>query len=106
MVKKASQEVPSAPVVPRVNPVRVTMVRAKYVRRANLVHPTIQTRLRARHANRATFKKIRAKRLVCRAFLARMKMILVRPTVKIAALDNIKMYRATILVWIAQSANT
>ena len=75
LVKKAMLEVPNAPVAMLVNRVRVIMVPVKYVRWANLVHPTIQTRLRARHANRATFKKIRAKLPVCRAFPERIKTV-------------------------------
>jgi hypothetical protein len=53
-----------------------------------------------------TIKKKWAKRLAYPAFLARMKMIPVQQNVKIAALDNTKMYLAMTLVWIAKSANT
>ena len=105
-VKKVILEVPNAPVVTPANPGRGPTVLAKHVRRVNLVNPMIQTLLRARHANRATFKKIRAKLPVCRAFPERMKMIRVQPNAKIVAKDNIKAYRATTRVWIAQLANT
>ena len=91
-VKKVIPAVPNAPVAPlakRVLPV------AKYVRRANLVNPMIQKRILVHHATRACIKQIRAKRLVCRAFLERMKIELVHQNVKIAALDNIKMHLAT-----------
>jgi hypothetical protein len=91
-VKKVIPAVPNAPVAPlakRVLPV------AKYVRRANLVNPMIQKRMLVHHATRACIKQIRAKRLVCRAFLERMKTIPVQPNVKSAALGNTKMHRAT-----------
>jgi hypothetical protein len=73
LVKKVIQEVPNAPVATLVNRVRVTMVRAKPVRRVNLVNLMIGRLILAHHANRATIKKSRVKRLVCRAFLARIK---------------------------------
>jgi hypothetical protein len=66
----------------------------------------IKKRMLAHHATRARIKKRRAKRLVCRAFLERMRMIRVPPNVKIVAKDNIKAYRATTRVWIAKWANT
>ena len=100
-VKKAILEVPNAPVVPLAKQVPVLMVLAERVMRDNHANPMIQSRLRARPAKVALIKTKMAKRLVCRAFLARMKMILVRPNVKSAALDNIKMYRATTRVWVA-----
>jgi hypothetical protein len=46
------------------------------------------------------------KHLVCRAFLARTKTVPVQPNVKIAALGNTKMHRATTRVWIAQQVDT
>ena len=87
--------VPNAPVAPLAKRVRIPMALAKYVRRANLVNPMIQKRMLVHHATRACIKQIRAKRLVCRAFLERMKTILVQPNVKSAALGNTKMHRAT-----------
>jgi hypothetical protein len=56
-MKKVMLEVPNAPVAMRVKRVRVTMVRAKLVRRANLVHPMIQTLLLAHRATLANTKK-------------------------------------------------
>jgi hypothetical protein len=93
-VKKVILEVPNALVVVPVNRVRVIMVLVKHVRKVNLVHPMTVLLLHARHATLGIIKKIKAKRLVCRAFLGRMKTILVQQNVKIAALDNIKMYLA------------
>ena len=91
LVKKVILEVPNAPVVPRAKRVRVPMALAKHVRRVNLVHPMTILLMRAHHAKVAIIKQLRAKRLVCRAFLARMRMALVQQIVKIAALDNTKM---------------
>ena len=90
-VKKVIPAVPNAPVAPLAKRVPV----AKYVRRANLVNPMIQKRMLVHHATRACIKQIRAKCLVCRAFLARTKTIPVQPNVKSAALGNTKMHRAT-----------
>ena len=67
-VKKVMLEVPNVPVVTPVNQVLVPMVLVKHVMRVKHVHPAIETRLRAHHANRATIKMIRVKRLVCLAF--------------------------------------
>ena len=82
------------------------MALAKHVRRVNLVHPMTILLMRAHHAKVAIIKQLRAKRLVCRAFLARMKTTLVQQNVKIARKDNTKMYLAMTLVWIAKWANT
>jgi hypothetical protein len=89
-----------------VNRVQVTVANVKNVPLVNPVNPRIKTRLRAPHATRATIKKRRAKRRVCLAFLECMKMIRVRSNAKLVAKDNIKAYRATTRVWIAQLANT
>jgi hypothetical protein len=105
-VKKVILEVPNALVVVPVNRVRVKMVLVKHVRWVNLVHPMTVLLILARHATLGIIKKIRAKRLVCRAFLGRMKMILVRTLVKIAAKDNIKMRQVTKLAWIAKWVST
>jgi hypothetical protein len=96
-VKKVILEVSNAPVATLVNRVLVPMVRAKHVRLVNLVHPMIRRLFLARHVIPAIINTFRAKRLVCRAYLARMKIELVHQNVKIAALDNIKMYLATTL---------
>jgi hypothetical protein len=93
-VKKAIREVPNAPVVTQVKRVLVTMGLVNHVGRVIPVNPTTQTRLRARHATRVTTKKNRAKRLVCRAFLERMKTILVQKHVKFVRSDNIKTHLA------------
>jgi hypothetical protein len=106
LVKKAILEVPNALVVPLVNRERVSMARVKHVWRVNLVHPMTILLIRAHHAKVAIIKQLRAKRLVYHAFLARMKTIPVQPNVKIAALDNIRMYLAMTLVWIVVSDNT
>ena len=97
-VKKAIPAVPNAPVVPRAKRAPVLTVLAKHVLRDNHANPMIQTRLRARRAKVALIKTKMAKRLVCRAFLARMKMIRVQPNAKFAALGNTNMYPAMILV--------
>jgi hypothetical protein len=97
-VKKAILAVPNAPVAPLAKRVRVLMVLAKHALRDNHANPTIQTLLRACDAKVALIKKNRAKHLVCRAFLERMKTIPVQPNVKSAALGNTKMYRAMTLV--------
>ena len=97
-VKKASQEVPNAPVVTRVKRVLVTMGLVNHVGRVISVNPAIQTLLRAHHAKVAIIKLTRANHRVCRAFLARMKTIPVRPNAKIAALGNIKIHLAMIRV--------
>ena len=106
LVKKAILEVPNVPAVPLVKRVRASMVLAKPVRWVNLVRPTTILLLLADRAQVAIIKQFRAKRLVCRAFLARMRMRLDQPNVKIAAKDNIKAYRATTRVWIAQQVDT
>ena len=93
-VKKAIRAVPNAPVVPLAKRVPVLMVLAKHVMRGNHANPMIQTRLRARPAKVALIKTKMAKRLVCRAYLARMKTVPVRRNVKIAALGNTKMQLA------------
>ena len=93
--KKAILAVPNAPVVPLVRRVRVPTVLAKHVRRVNLVHPMTILLLRAYHVDLGLIKQLRAKHLVCHAYLARMKTIPVQPNVKIAALGNIKMHLAT-----------
>ena len=98
LVKKVILVVPNASVATRVKPERALAVLAKHVRRANLVHPMTQKRMLVHHATRARIKKMRAKRLVCRAFLERMKTIPVQPNVKSAALGNTKMYPAMTLV--------
>ena len=98
MVKKAILEVPNAPAVPLAKQVPVLMVLAERVMRDNHANPMIQTRLRARPAKVALIKTKMAKRLVCRAFLARMKTIPVQPNAKIAALGNIKIHLAMIRV--------
>ena len=105
-VKKVMLEVPNAPVATPVNQERVLMVRVKNVRRVNLVHPMIKTLLRAHCAELVIIKQVRAKHLVCHAYLARMKKIPVQPNVKIAVLDNIKMHVAITRVCIATLANT
>ena len=97
-VKKAILEVLNAPVVTRVKRVLVTMGLVNHAGRVISVNPAIQTLLRAHHAKVAIIKLTRAKRLVCRAFLARMKTMPVQPNVKIAALGNTKMYLAMTLV--------
>ena len=94
-VKRAILVVPNAPVVPLAKQVPVLMVLAERVMRDNHANPMIQTRLRARPAKVALIKTKMAKRLVCRAYLERMKIELVHQNVKIAALDNIKMHLAT-----------
>ena len=106
LVKKAILEVPNAPAVPLVKRVRVSMVLAKPVRWVNLVRPTTILLLLAHRAQVAIIKQFRAKLLVCRAFLARMRMRLDQPNVKIAALDNTKTHLAMTRVWIAKLANT
>ena len=106
LAKKAIPAVPNAPVVLLVNQVRVPMARAKHVRRVNLVHPMTILLLRAHHAKVAFIKQVRAKHLVCHAFLARTKTVPVQPNVKIAALGNIKMQLGMTLVWIVASADT
>jgi hypothetical protein len=106
LVKKVILAAPNAPVATLVNRVRVIMALVKRVRWVNLVHPMIKTLLHARHATPGIIKKIRAKRLVYRAFLERMKTILVRTLVKIATLVNIKMHLAMKRVWIVVLDNT
>jgi len=106
LVQKVIPEVPNAPVVPLVKQVRLLMVLAKHVRWVNLVHPMTILLIRAHRATVGIIKELRAKRLVYHAFLARMKTIPVQPNVKIAALDNIRMYLAMTLVWIVVSDNT
>tara|TARA_B110001469_G_C9283640_1_gene156552 strand:+ start:55 stop:405 length:351 start_codon:yes stop_codon:yes gene_type:complete len=105
-VKKVILEVPNAPVVTPVNQVLVPMVLVKHVMRVNLEHPMIKTLLRAHCAELVIIKQVRAKHLVCHAYLARMKTIPVQPNVKIAVLDNIKMHLAMTRVCIATLANT
>jgi hypothetical protein len=97
-VKKVIRAVPNAPVVPLAKPVRVLMVLAKHVMRVNHVHPMTLLLIRAHYAKVALIKTKEVKRLVCHAYLARMKTILVQPIVNSAALDNTKMYLATTLV--------
>ena len=87
--------VPNAPVVPLAKRVRVIMAIAKHVRWVNLGHPMTILLTRASHVFLGLIKQVRAKHRVCRAFLARMKTVPVQSNVKIAALGNIKMYRAT-----------
>jgi hypothetical protein len=70
LAKKASLEVPNAPVAPLVKRDQVSMARAKHVWRVNLVHPMTILLIRAHHAKVAIIKQARVKRLVCRAFLA------------------------------------
>ena len=106
MVQKVILEAPNAPVATLVNRERVSMARAKHVWRVNLVHPMTILLIRAHHAKVAIINQARVKRLVCRAFLARMKTLPVLPNVKIAASGNIKMHLAMIRVWIAKWANT
>jgi hypothetical protein len=98
LVKKVIQVAPNAPVATRVKRVRVMGARVKNVRRVNLVCPKISTRLLVHRVPLELIKKIRAKRLVCRAYLARMKTIPVQHSVKIAVLDNIKLHLAMTLV--------
>jgi hypothetical protein len=105
-VKKAILEVPNAPVVPLVKQERVSMALAKHVRWVNLVHPMTLLLIRAHLAKVAIIKQLRAKRLVCLAFLARMKMTLVPQIAKIAALGNTKMHLAMERVWIAKWVGT
>ena len=97
-VKKVILAVSNAPVAPLAKRVRVPTVRAKHVRWVNLVHPMTILLIRAHHAKVAFIKQLRAKHLVCRAFLARTKTVPVQPNVKIAALGNIKMQLAMIRV--------
>jgi hypothetical protein len=106
LVKKVILEVPNAPVVTLVKRVRVTVVNVNNVRQVNHVHPMIQTQFRAHRATLAIIKQIRAKHLVCHAFLALMRMIPVQPHAKIALEDNIKMRLAMKHVWIAKWVNT
>ena len=97
---------PNAQVATPVNQAQVPMVRVKHVGLVNLVHLMIQTLLRAHCAKLAIIKQVRAKHLVYRAYLARMKTIPGPPNVKIAAVGSIKMHLAMIRVWIAQQAGT
>jgi hypothetical protein len=84
LVKKVIQVAPNAPVATRVKRVWVIMALVKHVMRVNFVHPMTLLLIRAHHAKVAIIKQVRAKRLVCRAYLARMKTIPVQPNVKIA----------------------
>ena len=93
-MKKAILEVPNAPAVMPVKRERGPTGLVNHVGWVISVNPTIQTLLRARHANRGITNKRWAKRLVCRAFPARMKMIPVLPNVKNVALGNTKMHLA------------
>jgi len=68
LAKKVILEVPNAPVAMRVKRVLVTMVRAKHVRRVNLVHPMIKTLRLARRATPANTKKKRDKQRVTSVF--------------------------------------
>jgi hypothetical protein len=97
-VMKAILAVPNAPVAPLAKRVRVPMALAKHVRWVNLVHPMTILLTRAYHVLLGLIKQLRAKHLVCRAFRARTKTVPVQPNVKIAALADIKMHRATTLV--------
>ena len=93
-VKKAIRAVPNALVAPLAKRVPVLMVNVNNVPLVNHVHLMIQTRLRAYHVLPGLIKQVQAKRLVCRAYLARMKTVPVRRNVKIAALGNTKMQLA------------
>jgi hypothetical protein len=105
-VKKVILEVPNVPVVTRVKRVLVTMAIAKHVRTVDFVNPMAILLILVLSVAWDTIKKNWAKRLAYPAFLARMKMILDRPNVKIARKDNTKMYLATKPVWFAKLANT
>jgi hypothetical protein len=93
--KKAILAVPNAPVAPLARRVRVPMVLAKHVRWVNLGHPMTVLLTRAYHVHLGLIKQVRAKHLVCHAYLARMKTIPVQPIVKSAAVGNTKMQLAT-----------
>ena len=103
---KQKQAVPNAPVATRVNRVPAPVAGVNNAPLVNRVQPTIKTLLRARYATLAIIRRNWAKRLVCRAFLERMKMILVRTLVKLVVKDNINMHPATKLAWIAKWVST
>jgi len=105
-VKKVNRAVPNAPVATLVKRVLVTMAIAKHVRTVDFVNPMAILLILVLSVTLAIIKRTWAKRLAYPAFLARMKMILDRPNVKIARKDNTKMYLATKPVWFAKLANT
>jgi len=106
VVPKQKQAVPNVSVATRVKRVLATVAHVNNAPLVNRVSPMMQRPILVRLVTRGTIKKIWARRRVCRAYREHMKMTLVRPNVKIAAKDNIKMHRVTKRVWLAKWVNS